>query len=440
MRKMNAISEEDLLKMEEDYTSNEKARVVRKALYKNDVATISRVMEADSNTQNVFSIDIKTMNVSNQLASGRCWIFAACNFMREKLAKKYNLEDFELSQNYIAFYDKLEKINFFLEICLNEIDSELSSETLRYILETGIGDGGQWNMLASLIKKYGIVPKTAMVETYHTTHTTNITELINQRLRKFAAESKRMDKEVLISEKSKVLNECYRILCNCFGVPPKTFDFEFKNKDGKFEAYRNVTPKEFYEKYLECDLDEYVGIINGPTKDKPYHEMYTVKYLGNVVDGDPISFLNLPMDEFKQAVINQMKDNEIVWFGCDCGKLADRELGIWDDNQFDYNDTFDIDFDMSKEDMLDSRHSAMNHAMCLTGVNLVDDKPNRFKIENSWGDKIANKGYFVCSDSWFDKFVYQAVVNKKYLSEKQRECLKKEPIELLPWDPFGTLA
>lgn len=437
---MKAISLLDLQKMEEAYQIDEKAKVVRRALYKNSIETISRVMEADVETVDIFSIDIDTMPVTEQLRSGRCWIFAACNVMREALGKKYNIKEIELSQNYLAFYDKLEKINLFLEICIKEKDNDLGSETLRYVLEMGIGDGGQWNMLASLVKKYGIVTKNAMGETYQSSSTHTMTSLINQRLRKFAAYTKRNTLEDIKLEKENVLNECYRMLCNCFGVPPKSFDFEYKDKDNNYHVTRNIKPIDFYKEFLDYNLDDYIGIIHGPTSDKPFHEMYTVKYLGNVVDGDPISFLNLPINEFKELIIKQMKDNQIVWFGCDCSNLGDRNLGIWDDNQFDYNHTFDIDFDMSKEDMLDTRNSAMNHAMCFTGVNLVDDIPNRYKIENSWGDKIARKGYFVCSDSWFDKYVYQAVVNKKYLNEKQLACLDKKPIELLPWDPFGTLA
>lgn len=437
---MKEISLKDLEKMEESYLKDEKAKVVRRALYKNSIETISRVMEADKDTTDIFSIDIQTMPVTEQLRSGRCWIFAACNVMREALGRKYDIKEIELSQNYLAFYDKLEKINLFLEIAIKEKEEDLGSETLRYVLDMGIGDGGQWNMLASVVKKYGVVTKNAMGETYQAGHTNEMNRLINQRLRKFAAYTKKYSMEEVLKEKEKTLNESYRLLCNCFGVPPKTFDFEYRDKDNNYHVYKDITPKEFYKDYLEYNLDEYVGIIHGPTKDKPYHELYTVKYLGNVVNGDPVRFLNLPMNEFKELVIKQMKDNQIVWFGCDCSFLGDRELGVWDDNQFDYNNTFDIDFDMSKEEMLDTRNSAMNHAMCFTGVNLIDDKPNRFKIENSWGDKIARKGYFVCSDSWFEKFVYQAVVNKKYLNEKQLECLSKEPIELLPWDPFGTLA
>lgn len=437
---MLKISEKDLRKMEKEYSKDKKSTIIRRALYKNDITSISSIMEEEANTNNVFSIDLKTLEVTNQYKSGRCWIFSACNVLREKISKKYNLDNFELSQNYLAFYDKLEKINFFLEIVLNEKDTDLSEETLRYILEKGVEDGGQWNMISSLVKKYGIVPKHVMPDSFQGSNTHSMNYLINMRIRKFAAESKRLNKKEALNEKENVLKECYGFLCNCYGIPPKKFDFEYRDKDNNFYSYRDITPIEFYRDFLDYDLDDYVAIINGPTKDKPYYNMYTVKYLGNVIDGDPISYLNLPMDEFKDLVIKQLKDNEVVWFGSDVAFFGDRTKGVWDDLAYDYKNSLSFDIEMSKEDMLDTRHSAMNHAMVITGVNLVDDKPNRFKIENSWGDSIGNKGYFICSDSWFDKFVYQAVINKKYLSKKQLNCLDKEPIELKPWDPFGTLA
>ncbi len=444
MSTMKPIQLNELAAMEEKYAADHEAKVLRRALNQNDVAKISSVHEAYASTTMKFSIDLDTLDVCNQLQSGRCWIFAACNVMREILAKKYKIKKFELSQNYIAFYDKLEKCNYYMSTVLNELDADFDSETLRYIMRMAIGDGGQWDMLTSIVKKYGIVPKDAMPETYQSSHTGKMNSLLNTRLRKFTADTKHLhragkDNEIN-GEYEKCLYDCFKIISTCFGVPPKSFTFEYVDEDKKYHAEHNVTPKEFYEKYLSTDLDDYYGIINGPTEDKPYYEMFTVKYLGNVVDGDAPSFLNLPMDDFKTAVINQLKDGSPVWFGCDCGKDGDREAGIWDDQMFDYDDTFGIDFEMSKADMLDTCHSAMNHAMVITGVNLEDDKPTKWKIENSWGEKAGKNGYYVCSDTWFDKYVYQACVHKKYLNDKGRDALSKDPIVLKPWDPFGTLA
>ena len=187
-------------------------------------------------------------------------------------------------------------------------------------------------------------------------------------------------------------------------------------------------------------LKNYVSIVNAPTKDKPYNEVYTVDYLGNVIGGKEIRYLNLEMKEFKKLVVKQLKNRELVWFGSDCSRYGDRPNGLWDDKLFAYDDSFGMDLTLSKESSLDNRHSAMNHAMVLTGVNLIDEEPTKWKIENSWGTNVANKGYYMCSDSWFDRFVYQAVINKKHLTTKQLKCLEKEPKHLNPWDPMGTLA
>lgn len=443
MRKFEAISERKLNELNKNYLNDNEARIVRNALTENDIHKISKRFESKIDNPNLFSIDIKTLPVTNQERSGRCWIFSSMTILREMIAKKYKIKDqFELSQNYIAFYDKLEKTNYFLESMISEVDKPLDEQTVRYLLMTAIGDGGQWDMMVSLVKKYGICPKSAMPETYQSSHTADMNRILNRRLRKFASDIRKVkDKKEIKALKDECLKQCYALLCDCFGVPPKSFTFEFYDTKDKYHAYHNVTPLEMYQKYLGVNLDDYVGIINGPTKDKPFYQTYTVKYLGNVAGTEnEVFFLNLPLNDFKSLILKQLKDKQIVWFGCDCGKDSDREYGLWDDKAFDYENTLKIDQEMSKEEMLDTRESAMNHAMVLTGVNLVGNKPNRWKIENSWGDKAGMKGYYICSDTWFDKYVFEAVVNKKYLNKKQLAALKKKPMVLNPWDPFGSLA
>lgn len=437
---MKEITVEELQNMREAYLSDAKARVVRNALTKNDISTISRDFTAMCDNPSIFSIDLKTMPVTNQMQSGRCWIFSAMNVLREMIGKKYNIKEFELSQNYIAFYDKLEKANWFMDCVIAEKNSDINSPEMRYLLENAIGDGGQWNMLVSIVKKYGICPKTAMPETYQSSHTGNMNRILNRRLRKFACDIRKMNEEELQAYRTKTTKEIYGLIASCFGLPPVSFTFEYVDKDENHHAEYDVTPLDFYHNYLGEDLDDYVNIINGPTADKPYYKQYFVKYLGNVANGNPISLVNLPMEEFKAAILAQLKDGYPVWFGCDCGADGDRETGLWDDQAFAYGDTFDMDLDMEKAEMLDFRQSAMNHAMVFTGVNLVDGRPTRWKIENSWGDKVANKGYYTCSDTWFDKYMYAAAVNRKYLSEKALAALREEAVELEPWDPFGTLA
>ncbi len=440
MNNFNAISNEELEQLRNEYTQSDKARVVRNALTKNDISTIARVFDAEAANPNLFSIDLKTMPVTNQMQSGRCWIFSSTNFLREKVGAKYNIKEFELSQNYIAFYDKLEKSNWFMECVLNEADSDMQSETMRYLLDFAVGDGGQWNMIQSLVKKYGLCPKSAMPETYQSSHTRNMNRILNLRLRKFAVDIRKVEESERSNLKKQTMKEIYSLLASCFGLPPQEFTFEYTDKDGEYHAQYHMTPQQFYND-LGVDLDDYINVINSPTDDKPYYQTYRVKYLGNVVQGNSICLLNLPLDEFKEATINQLKSGEPVWFGCDCGPDGDRETGLWDDKQFDYAHTFDMNLSMTKAEMLNSHQSAMNHAMMMTGVNIGEDgKPNRWKIENSWGEGPGNKGYFIGSDSWFDQYMYVVAIHKKFLSPEALAALKKESVVVAPWDPFGTLA
>ena len=447
MKNASPISAAELSDFEKDYHSKRYYSAMTHAMSKVSVSDAAFCQENAYRMRRVYSIDIPTMPATNQLSSGRCWLFAALNVMREIIGKRYNLEQFELSQNYIAFWDKFEKINYYLESIIDTADLDADDRTVSWIVSTGIQDGGQWDMMAALVRKYGLVSKDAMPETFQSSHTGAMNSMLNTKLRGYAASLRRMIRsgascEAVKAEKDRILNEMYRILCACFGEPPKTFDFECKNQDTlEYTVIRGITPHEFYEKYIGGILDDYVSIINAPTADKPFGKTYTVKYLGNVVEGAPVHYLNLEMDELVSLVIRQLQDREVVWFGSDVGKFGDRAAGIWDDRSYDYGAAFDIDYSMSKTDALDYRDSCMNHAMVITGVNLDEKgRPTRWKIENSWGDKNGDEGYYMMSDTWFDRFVYQAVINKKYLSAEQLAMLEQAPIELNPWDPMGSLA
>ena len=438
---MKEITCELLNEVEKEYKENDVYTIARHALSKNKISSITKVNEQIEFTRNRFSIDIKTLPATNQKSSGRCWIFAGCNVLREAIAKKYDLKNFELSQNYIAFYDKLEKCNFLIESLIELKNNSSEERTLDTLLSRGIEDGGQWDLFVNIINKYGIVPKDAFPETFQSSNTREIDGILNKYIRKFAFEITNMDNiDEINNKKTDMMKNIYKVLCSSFGIPPKTFSFEYVNKSDEYNIVKKITPKEFMENYVGINLDDYVSIINSPTKDKPFNETYTVKYLGNVIEGNKVKYLNLDINRLKELVISQLKDGETVWFGSDCSKEADRDEGVWDDLSFNKDVLFQIDTTMSKEAMLNTRESAMNHAMVITGVNLENEKSTKWKIQNSWGEDVANKGYYVATDTWFDKFVYQAVINKKYLTEEEKAYLQKEPKKLEIWDPMGTLA
>ena len=445
MNNFQKISLEDLKSFNEYYRNDTVSMVATKAMAKQSVNDACFNTNAAAKMNHKFSIDIPTMGACNQKHSGRCWLFSALNVLREQMAKKINVDFIELSQNYMSFCDKIEKSNYFLESMIENADKPADDRLVNWLLHTPVGDGGQWDMFVGLVKKYGVMPKEAMPETFQSENTAFMNKIINTMLRKDAvllrnAVADKKSHEEVEAMKTEMLKEVYNILSVCLGNPPDTFNFEYVDKDKVYHLDENLDPHSFYEKYVGVNLDDFISIINAPTETKPFNRTYTVDHLGSAVEADEIRYFNLPMDEFKKLVIEQLKNGELVWFGCDTGKCGAREMGIWDTALYDYETPFGIDMDMSKGDMLDFSQSAMGHAMVITGVNLVDGKPDKWKIENSWGDANGNKGYYIISDDWFDKYVYQACLNKKYLSDEQKKLIAEDPIVLAPWDPMGTLA
>lgn len=446
LKKANAVSKDISKKFSKNYANNNTLKVSSHALYKNKIDSVAQVMPNTTSTNFNFSIEVPTLAVTNQKQSGRCWLFAGLNVLREKVAAKCNLEQFELSQSYMSFWDKFEKCNWFLECMIDLADKDASNRTVCWVIENILGDGGQWDMFVNLVDKYGVVPKSAMPETANSSNTKTLNQLLitkltqgTANLRNLVADKK--DAAKIQKEKESILQDIYNILCASFGEPPKKFDFEYTNKKKKYHIDYDLTPQTFFTKYVGVNLQDYISLINSPTEDKPFNQTYTVDYLGNVVGGKDILYYNLPMKKLKKLIIETLKAGEPVWFGSDVSYYGDREGGIWDDASFDYNSLFSTNFYVSKTDGLNYRYSVMNHAMLITGVSLdKNGEPTKWKIENSWSDASGKKGYYIMSSSWFDKFVYQAVINKNLLSKEQQADIAKKPIHLDPWDPMGTLA
>jgi len=441
---MEPIKKTYLEKELKNYKGDEKNTIIRHALVKNSLLTVASSQDEIKEMDFNFDINIKTLPAANQKASGRCWLFAATNVCREVIAKKLNLASFELSQSYLAFYDRLEKSNYLLEAVIELIDKEYDDRTLAFLLQNGVGDGGQWDMFVSLVNKYGLCPKNVYPETNTSSATRETAQLINFTIRKFASDAKALYQtkglEAVRKEKEEVLNKIYFLLVNAYGLPPEKFDFEYTDKDGNYHLEKGFDALSFKEKYLGDSLNDYVSLINAPTKDKAFGKTYTVQYLGNVVGGKQVTHLNVTMDRMKELILKQLRDDRIVWFGSDVGFYGDREEGVWDDTRFDLNTPFGLDLKMNKGESLDYHASQMNHAMCITGVSFKEGIPSKWKIENSWGKDRAKDGYYIMSKSWFDQFVYQAVVDKKYLNEEELKALQGEPVVLKPWDPMGSLA
>jgi bleomycin hydrolase len=442
---VGALTLEKAAAISKSYEADLKNNVVRHALSRNP---ISEVVFEPSSVMNVapqFNVEVKTLPVANQRASGRCWIFAGLNVLRELIAKKCNIKKFELSQNYISLFDKIEKSNFALESIIKLSKNAHDDRVLQFILTDPVSDGGQWDMFVNLVKKYGLVPQDAFPETFQSNNTRETDQLVNAAIRNFAYEAHRLalkdDMPGIRALKDQTMEKIYDLFLNAFGVPPKTFGFAYTDSKDKFHEEEGLTPKSFFDKYVgEKLLDEYQSLINSPTADKPYGKNFTIDFLGNVVEGKSINHLNVTMERMKTLIVKQLKDGFPVWFGSDVGFYRDRASFAWDANAFDYLSNFGFDIKFDKGGMLDYRHSAMNHAMVIVGVEIVNGLPTKWKIENSWGDDNGLKGYYVMSSAFFDTFVYQAVVLKRYLNQDEVKAAGKDPIHLPPWDPMGTLA
>ncbi len=440
------ISKELLSRFEAEYAKNPLNEPIACAIARTGICDASFANEVKRRHNFFFSEETKRGEITNQKRSGRCWMFASLNAARVKVMEKCNMETFELSQNYTLFWDKLEKSNYFLESILETLDEPLNGRLLAHLLANPIQDGGQWDMFAGLLKKYGVVPKYMMPETFHSSETGFMVMEMTHRLRKYAnilREGHKNGKSVdaLRKEKEGFLSEIYSFLVKALGKPPVKFDFEYRDKDKKFHKVAGLTPQKFFADFVGWNLDEKISLINAPTKDKPYGRAYTVKFLGTVKEAEPIHYINVPIEVLKKAAIDSIKAGEPVWFGCDMGPQISRKEGIMDMEVFAFDKTLSPLPTFTKEERLDYGDSLLTHAMVLTGVDL-DEKgqPIKWQVENSWGDEMGQKGIFSMSDAWFDEYTYQIMVEKKFVESKWLSALKEPLVELEPWDPMGALA
>lgn len=439
------LNEESLSHFESGLTADYKVR--ERAVTKNGIVNSAIDFDVKREAKPVFSIEVSAGNVTNQKQSGRCWMFAGLNVIRTMVMKKLHIKNFELSQSYLQFYDKLEKANFFLERIIELKDEPIDSRLNAFFLDNGIGDGGHFIMFTNLVKKYGVVPSYSMPETAVSSATTELNNVLNDLLHKDALilreKAKSVSAEDLETLKDVMLQDIYQVLVISLGMPPKEFTLEVRDKDDKFVASEVKTPLSFFKEYIEADLDAYIPLSDIPYDGLKRGECYYSHFVNNVEGGDEVLFYNVPVDVLKTSVINSLKGDEVVWFAADVLSQSLRKEGILASGIINYDELFQVKTLTGKAERMNSRTSFCNHAMTFTGVNLVNDKPNRFKVENSWGKDVGEDGFFVMSDSWFDDYVYQVLVNKKYVPEeyvKEYEEKKKQPIEISLFNTFFAMV
>lgn len=441
--------EANLRRWREDFNADRAANVARNAVTTTDVDSVALDRAVVTSLDHSVSHKVDDWKVTDQKRSGRCWIFSGLNSLRSAVINEEKIKDFEFSQAFAHFYDKLEKANYFLNAMAELADRDIEDRTVQHLLAEPVEDGGQWSMFVALIDKYGAVPKYAMPETHSSSHTAHLNRDLNALLRRGAL---KVREDAANAEKTiaEVLADAYRVLTIHLGVPPERFVWQYRDKDGDFHREGTYTPREFAKRYIPEDLGEYVCLVNDPRNE--YGRRYTVDYLGNVVGAGPVVYLNAPADALKRAAAATLVDGRPVWFGADSTPHASRELGFWADGLYDYESLYGVELGMSKTDRLITGESMMVHAMVFTGVDLADadvtdsaalpENPeiNRWRVENSWGGDKADKGFWTMADNFFEPFVYEIAVHPRYLSEELRRGLETEPVALPAWDPMGALA
>ena len=441
-----ALGPELIRRVQDDFQSGPSRRATMNAIRQGGIRAVALDQDVQNALTDTFSHEIETGPITNQERTGRCWMFAGLNTLRVPVKKHCGLKDFELSQPYQMFWDKFERANYFLEAILDTLEEPLTGRLVAWLLESPLNDGGQWDMFTNLVRKHGVVPKYIMPETFHSKESGPMNRLLVLKLREDAAALRAAHERdgagagALRGRKEDMLSEIYRILVQFLGTPPTHFDFEYRDRDNTFHRDPDLTPLEFLERYVDLDLDAYVSVINAPTADKPFGRTYTVRYLGNVCGGRNVLYLNVDMETLKRLAQEQVMAGEPVWFGCDVGQMSDSKSGVMDTVLYDYAEALGVGFHLNKAQRLDYGDSKMTHAMVFTGVHVVDGKPVRWKVENSWGKSSGKDGYLVMSDAWFEQFLYQVVVRKDLLAPELRAALDAPPIELEPWDPMGALA
>ena len=429
--------------MRAEFDGDPSAKVAQNAVTGNNVASVSLRRDLVQEVDFTFSTKLDDWKATNQKSSGRCWLFATLNLFRPGTMKKMNVKEFEFSQAHIHFWDKFERSNHFLEAIIGTSDRAVDDRTIHFLLSDPIGDGGQWNMAMNLIRKHGLVPKSAYPESNSSSSTRWMNSILKDILRSTASELREIigsggTVEDARTHKESRMKDIWRVLCIHLGTPPESFDWQWRDKDKEFHRRGKITPQEFAEEFVDIDWEDYVCIVNDPRNE--YYRTYTVEYLQNVAGGPPVVYLNVPSDEMKSITQKILEDGLPVWMGCDVGKQMDRKRGLWDANLFETNELYGVDYGMSKADRLRYGQTMMTHAMLFTGVDVVDGKPRRWRVENSWGDDSGEKGFYTMNDSWYDEHMFEIATAKKYLSEKMLDGLETEPTVLDAWDPMGSLA
>jgi bleomycin hydrolase len=431
------ISAEMLREISKGYAGTPADKALRNALNTTSITVLAENAENIAMIDTHFSDEVKTRGITDQKSSGRCWLFSGLNVLRAKMIDRFDLGDFTFSQNYLFFYDQLEKANLFLQGVIDTRSLDFSDRKVDWLFANPIGDGGQFTGVSNLIMKYGVVPADVMPETLSANSTsamsTQLKTLLRQDGLKLRAATRSDD---VYAMKTDMLKEVYHILALCLGVPPTEFEWARYDSKGNFVSCKTYTPKAFYDEFVGADLENnYVMVMNDPTRE--YGKVYEIDYDRHVYDGQNWVYVNLPIERIKEMAIASIKDNTAMYFSCDVNKFLNRSKGVADLNNFDYDSLMGVEFTMDKRQRIMTHASGSSHAMTLKAVDLdASGKPKKWMVENSWGASSGYKGNIIMTDEWFDEYMFRLVLEKKYVPADIMKMLEQKPIMLPAWDPM----
>lgn len=434
------INDDLLGKLRASYNCDGPTKALRNAMNSIDIDKIAKNPEVADNFDTNFSHKVKSKGITDQQSSGRCWLFTGLNVLRSQMMAQHDLPELELSQNYNFFYDQLEKSNLFLQGVIDNASKPMDDKMVDWLFSNPLSDGGQYTGLSDNVMKYGVVPADVMHESYTSNNTAKMRRLLSLKLREDGLELRKMyaDKassKAIQARKDQMLEEIYRMLAISLGQPPMEFTYVRKNKKGEIVSTRKYTPQEFYKEFAGNDLKgDYVMLMNDPTRE--YNKVYEIDFDRHSYDGENWKYLNLPIEDIKEIAIKSIKDSTMMYFSCDVGKFYDKDRGVLDVDNYDYESLLGVKFGMDKADRIRTHASGSSHAMTLMAVDLDENgAPKKWMVENSWG-KGPNDGHLIMTDKWFDEYMFRLVANKKYLKPETLALLKQKPIMLPAWDPM----
>ncbi len=437
---IGTITPDILKEIQQSYKEDSYMRAVSNAVKNKSISELTYTQKNDLKFDDYFKYKVNVHGITNQHNSGRCWMFASLNVLRPIVMEKLNLSNFEFSTNYLFFWDQFEKANLFLEAIIRTKDLKDDDRTIDWLYSNAIGDGGVWNLLVDLVKKYGVVPQNVMPETNSSDNSSQMSSLIREKLRENGYNLRQMSKtgkkyNELEKEKVNMLKDIYKMLVINLGEPPTEFEWRFIDKDNKISEYKKYTPKEFYDQYIGINLDDYILFMDDPSR--PYNELYEIEYDRDMYEGKNWKYINLPANTIKPFMIKSLENNQAMYFSCDVGKQLNREKGILALDNYDYESLLNVTFNMDKKARIITHQSGSSHGMAIVGADTdSNEKITKWLIENSWGASSGHNGYLIMTDTWFDQYMFRVVIDKKFVDPEILKILEKKPIKLPPWDPM----